>query len=174
MSAAPPAHQSAGARNPPHEHASTDPAILADADSSVTVHTMGVHYRWELSTIVRAQLRLAHDLREDLVTLQLAYADEVRAIWSSYPEVAAAESELHRAEETAAAASEQVSAERVRLRSKRVGAELTTQLAEARADVKATRQVDPYRCRGRALPRYAAKPVPLRVIPEVLPLRVMP
>jgi hypothetical protein len=64
----------------------------------------------------------------------------VRAIWSSYPEVAAAESELHRAEETAAAASEQVSAERVRLRSKKVGAELTTQLAEARADVKATRQ----------------------------------
>ena len=140
MSAAPPAHQSAGARNAPHEHASTDPAILADADSSVTVHTMGVHYRWELPNIVRAQLRLAHDLREDLVTLQLAYADDVRAIWSSYPEVAAAESELHRAEETAAAASEQVSAERVRLRSKRVGAELTTQLAEARADVKATRQ----------------------------------
>jgi hypothetical protein len=101
---------------------------------------MGVHYRWELPNIVRAQLRLAHDLREDLVTLQLAYADDVRAIWSSYPEVAAAECELHRAEETAAAASEQVSAERVRLRSKRVGAELTTQLAEARADVKATRQ----------------------------------
>ena len=43
---------------------------------------MGVHYRWELPNIVRAQLRLAHDLREDLVTLQLAYADDVRAIWS--------------------------------------------------------------------------------------------
>ena len=82
MSAAPPAHQSAGARNAPHQHPSTDPAILADADSSVTVHTMGVHYRWELPNIVRAQLRLAHDLREDLVTLQLAYADDVRAIWS--------------------------------------------------------------------------------------------
>jgi hypothetical protein len=80
MSAAPPTHQSAGARDAPHEHASTDPAILADADSSVTVHTMGVHYRWELPNTVRAQLRLAHDLREDLVTLQLAYADDVRAI----------------------------------------------------------------------------------------------
>ena len=89
MSAAPPAHQSAGARNAPHEDASTDPAILADADSW-TVHTIRVRYHWELPNIVRAQLRLAHDLHEDLVTLQLAYADDVRAIWSSYPEVAAA------------------------------------------------------------------------------------
>jgi hypothetical protein len=35
---------------------------------------------------------------------------------------------------------ERVSAERVRLRSKKVGADLTTQLADARADVKAARQ----------------------------------
>lgn len=142
MPAAPPARQSARALSAPHQQASTAPAILADAgaDSSVTVHTMGVHYRWKLPDVVRAQLRLAHDLREDLVTLQLAYEDDVRAIWSSYPMVAAAESELRRAEQTAAAVGEQVAAERVRLRSKKIGAELTTQLAEARADTKAARQ----------------------------------
>ncbi|MBU8820464.1 hypothetical protein KL864_31815 [Mycolicibacterium goodii] len=50
--------------------------------SAVTVHTMGVHYRWQLPDVVRAQLRFAHDLREDLVALQLDYEHDMRAIWS--------------------------------------------------------------------------------------------
>jgi hypothetical protein len=58
----------------------------------ITVHTMGVHYRWEMPEVLRQQLRLAHDLREDLVSLQLAYDSDLQAIWSSYPNVAAAES----------------------------------------------------------------------------------
>lgn len=62
-----------------------------DAAEAVTVHTMGVHYRWELPQIVETQLRLAHDTREDFVALDLAYGEDVKAIWSSYPGVAAAE-----------------------------------------------------------------------------------
>ena len=54
--------------------------------------------------------------------------------------MAAAESELHRAEQAAAAVSELVPAERVRLRSRTVGAEITTQLVQARADAKAARR----------------------------------
>ena len=54
-----------------------------------TVHTMGVHYRWEMPEVLRQQLRLAHDLREDLVSLQLAYGADLQAMWSSYPNVAA-------------------------------------------------------------------------------------
>jgi hypothetical protein len=51
---------------------------VTDSDPAVTVHTMGVHYRWELPEVLRAQLRLAHDLREDLVSLQFAYEDDLR------------------------------------------------------------------------------------------------
>lgn len=102
---------------------------------------MGVHYRWELPEIVRTQLRLAHDAREDMVSMELAYDDELRAMWSSYPAVAAAEAVLEQAETAAAAAAEKVTAERIRLQSKRIGCELPAQLAQARAVVKAARQV---------------------------------
>ncbi|MCA2272408.1 hypothetical protein JF780_07800 [Mycobacterium intracellulare] len=52
-------------------------------EGAITVHTMGVHYRWQIPEVVRQQLRLAHSLREDLVTLQLAYDEDIKAIWSS-------------------------------------------------------------------------------------------
>ena len=81
---------------------------------------MGVHYQWQLADVLRAQLRLSHSLREDLVTLELAYKADLRDIWSSYPVVAAAETALRQAEQAATSASEQVKSERIRLRSKTV------------------------------------------------------
>jgi hypothetical protein len=114
-------------------------AHTSDATAG-TVHTFGVHYRWQLPDVLRVQLRLAHNLREDLVTLQQDYEEDLRAIWSSYPVVAAAEADLQQAEQTAAAAHEQVKAERIRLRSSTVNSALTAQLADAREALKAARQ----------------------------------
>ncbi|MGC5258916.1 hypothetical protein ACPXCG_21455 [Gordonia sp. DT218] len=55
---------------------------------AVTVITMGVHYRWELPEVVRVQLELAHQLREDLVTAQLETDAAIGAVWSKFPQVA--------------------------------------------------------------------------------------
>lgn len=110
------------------------------AGSAVTVHTMGVHYRWQLPDVVHAQLRLAHDLREDLVALQLDYERDMRAIWSSYPGVAAAEAALEQAQALVDDLLEQVRAQRTRLGSKTVDPALTSQLAAARGEVKRARQ----------------------------------
>lgn len=71
---------------------------------AVIVHTMGTRLRWTIPVQLAAQLRLAHDLREDLVSLEHDYEERVRAIWSGYPEVAAAEA---------------LAGERARLRTKR-------------------------------------------------------
>ncbi|GAY19114.1 hypothetical protein MSZK_58400 [Mycobacterium sp. shizuoka-1] len=108
--------------------------------SAVTVHTMGVHYRWQLPDVVRAQLRLAHDLREDLVALQLDYEHDMRAIWSSYPGVADAEAALEQAQAVVDELLEQVRAQRAQLGSKTVDPALTSQLAAARGAVKRARQ----------------------------------
>ena len=37
-------------------------------EMSVTVVSFGAHYRWTLPEVLREQLRLAHDLREDLAS----------------------------------------------------------------------------------------------------------
>jgi hypothetical protein len=106
----------------------------------IIVHTMGVHYRWPIPDVLRSQLRLAHDLREDLVTLQLDHEAAVKAIWSSYPKVAAAEETLTAAEAEATAAAEAVSAERARLRTKRITGPLAERLTAARTEVRSSRQ----------------------------------
>ncbi|KEP41925.1 hypothetical protein MKSMC1_29230 [Mycobacterium kansasii] len=107
---------------------------------AVTVQTMGVHYRWRLPDVLRAQLRLAHDLREDLVTLQLEYEETLKAIWSSYPLVAAAEETLQVAEAAAETAAQAVSTERLRQRTKRIVGPIADRLTAARVEVKRARQ----------------------------------
>lgn len=101
---------------------------------------MGVHYRWQIPDVVRRQLRLAHSLREDLVSLQLAYDEDIKQIWSSYPGVASAEAQVAAAAEDAAAASAGVKAARVAARGKHVDPAITQQLRETRARLKAARQ----------------------------------
>ncbi|MCW2651075.1 MAG: hypothetical protein JWR32_2051 [Mycobacterium sp.] len=110
------------------------------AQEVITVQTMGVHYRWPIPECLTRQLRLATDLREDLVSLPLAYDHELQAIWSSYPGVAAAEEALSRAEAHLATVTQRASAERIRLRSKRNSVELSARLRDARAAVKSARQ----------------------------------
>lgn len=71
---------------------------------AVVVHSHGIHYRWlrDLPEELRQEIRRAHDLREDLVTLELQFEEDKKAIWSGYPQVAATESALAAAEEEAA------------------------------------------------------------------------
>ena len=112
----------------------------APPDQRITVHTMGVHYRWQIPEVVRQQLRLAHNLREDLVSLQLAYDADIKRIWSSYPAVASAEAQVTAAEEAVAAASEALKAAGIAVRLKGVDPALTQRLRDARATLKAARQ----------------------------------
>lgn len=107
---------------------------------AVTVYTMGVLPQWELPEVLHRQLHLAHDFREDLVSAQLAYDLESKAIWSSFPAVAAAEEHLATAEAAAAEAAQAVNAERLRLHSKRIPVELTEKSKRVRAAVKQARQ----------------------------------
>ena len=108
--------------------------------TTMTVHTMGVHYKWQIPEVLRQQLWLAHNLREDLVSLQLAYDDDLKAIWSSYPDVAQAEDTMAAAEADAAALSERVKQARVEARSKKISTELTQQLRDAKKRLKDARQ----------------------------------
>ncbi len=92
-------------------------ATAESADSTrITVHTMGVHYRWQVPDVLRQQLRLAHDLREDLVSLQLAYDEDIKKIWSSYPSVATAEVQLAAAEQRVESAGAAMKAARIAAR----------------------------------------------------------
>lgn len=101
---------------------------------------MGVHYRWQIPDVLRQQLRLAHELREDLVSLQLAYDDDVKKIWSSYPAVAAAEAQVAVAEEQATSTHAALKAARIAARGKLPNSPLTRQLREAKAILKDARQ----------------------------------
>lgn len=107
---------------------------------TITVHTMGVPSWWVIPEQLAAQVRLAHSVREDLVTLQREHEDALRAIWSGYPTVAAAaETALAAAETEAAEAAAAVAVERSRLRTKRVTGPVADRLRSARAAVKTAR-----------------------------------
>lgn len=103
---------------------------------SITVATMGVYFRWEFPEALRRQLRLVHDLREDLVSAQLAYEEAIKEVWSSYPTVAAAEEDLAAAQQRADGAADVVK----QARTKRVSGPPADALRTARAEVKAARQ----------------------------------
>ena len=63
---------------------------------TVTVHSHGIHYRWlqDVPEVLLDELRRAHDLREDLVTLELEHEETKKQIWSAYPQAAVAEAAL--------------------------------------------------------------------------------
>ena len=97
---------------------------------------MSVHYSWRVPEPIQQQLRLAHELRQELVAMRLAYETELQAIWSSFPAVAAAEERVAQAQVAWTAASELAKAERIRLKRRlpRSDAEIsaTAALREAR------------------------------------------
>ena len=105
----------------------------------ITVFKFGVHYRWQVPEVLREQLWLGHQLREDLVTLQLEYEAGLKAIWSSYPDVAAAEESLVTAEAEALEAAEEVSRQRQAQRTKRITGPAADALASARKRAKEAR-----------------------------------
>lgn len=108
---------------------------------AVAVYKYGVHYRWSqaLPDVLKGQLRLVHDLREDLVTLELAHEEAVKDVWSSQPTVAAAESALSDAEAAAEAAAAEVAKQRQMQRTKRITGPAADTLRSARAAVAAAR-----------------------------------
>lgn len=105
----------------------------------ITVYKFGVYYRWQLPEALRDQLRLAHNLREDLVTLQLAYEQALKDVWSSYPAVAAAEQALAEAELASEEAAAEVAKQRVAQRTKRIVGPAADALAAARLAAKNAR-----------------------------------
>ena len=46
---------------------------------------MSVHYTWRPPELIKQQLRLAHELRQELVSMRLAYEADLQGIWSSFP-----------------------------------------------------------------------------------------
>lgn len=108
---------------------------------TVTVHSHGIHYRWlqDVPEVLLDELRRAHDLREDLVTMELEHEETKKQIWSAYPQVAVAEAALAAAEAEAVEAAAAVKAERVQVRSKRVSSLAAARLRDARAAAKAAR-----------------------------------
>lgn len=99
--------------------------------------TMSVHYRWCPPEPIWEQLRLAHQLRQELVSMRLAYEADLRAIWSSFPAVAAAEDELAQAETAWAEAAAAGKAERMRLKRRLPRSDAET---SAMAALRAARQ----------------------------------
>ncbi|MFE3279508.1 hypothetical protein [Nocardia sp. NPDC059239] len=94
---------------------------------------------WTLPDQVRAQLRLAHDLREDLVTIQHEHQRAVDAVWSSYDAVAHVERLLAQAEHAVAETLDQIRAERIRQGTKRITGDLPVRLKHQRAEAKRLR-----------------------------------
>jgi len=117
-----------------YEHERQAAARLHDM---ITVYKFGTPSRVVLPDGLREQLRMAHDLREDLVTLEHAREAAVRAVWSAYPQVAAAEEVLAAAEADAVRLVEAVAVERRQSRSRTVAS--SAALMAARAEVKAAR-----------------------------------
>lgn len=110
---------------------------------SATVYTIGVPAGpsgWTIPDQVHTQLRLAHNLREDLVTAELDYEQAVKEVWSSYPRVAQVEWLLAEADYQAARLDEQVCGERSRRRTKRLTGPLPEQLKTQRAEVERLRR----------------------------------
>ncbi|MDR0592601.1 MAG: hypothetical protein LBG60_04950 [Bifidobacteriaceae bacterium] len=109
---------------------------------AVIVETLGVHHKWSrrLPKAVTDQLWLAHNLREDLVSQTLAYEAAVKAVWSSYPAVAAVEADLAIALAAKVKAEDDVKALKVRTRSNRASGPEVAVLKTAEADLRRLRR----------------------------------
>jgi hypothetical protein len=106
----------------------------------ITVYRYGTPSWIELPAEVDEQLFLAHQLREDLVTLEHQLEEQIRQVWSSYPAVAAAEAMLLAAEREAQELGVLVKRERSAQRTKAPRTPLVAQLKDARVTARAARQ----------------------------------
>lgn len=116
-------------------------------DGAIGVYVYGVPHsvhgvRTTLPPEVDQQLHLAHDLREDLVTLQLRYEDRKRDIWSSVPDISAIESTLAETEARIVETARQVATERSagRTRGQTASSPLLVALRRTKRELSACRQ----------------------------------
>ena len=81
--------------------------------------TIGVTH-WEIPASVWEQLRLAHSLRNDLVTLQHKHDAALKELWAAFPAVRRAEAEIADLQRRADEIEDQIRAERSRRRRKQI------------------------------------------------------
>lgn len=118
---------------------------------------MSVHYTWRAPEAICEQLRVAHDAREELVGLRLAYEADLKAIWSSFPTVAAAEEQLATAAAAYQAASEAAKAERIRCKRRLPRSEAETSALAALRSARTARRAAISEVRGHAAQRRALR-----------------
>lgn len=106
----------------------------------ITVHKLGVPSWAKLPGELHDQIRLAHDLREDMVALEHTREDQIRDVWSGYPQVAETEAALAAAGAAAMEAAQAVSAARVEQRTRAPKSPAVAALKEARTVVREARQ----------------------------------
>lgn len=105
----------------------------------VLVYKYGCPSWAKLNDASEQQLRLAHELRNELVAIHRSHSEAVAAIWSEHPEVAASEAVLERASLAVEAAVVAAKDERQRNRTKEVCPETRKAISDAKAAYKAAK-----------------------------------
>ena len=98
----------------------------------VLVWRYGARKGAEIPEEVDRQLRLAHELREELVAIAHRREQAVERVWAEHPAVSDAQRELARADAALERLLEQASEERMRRRERKVSRELREQITTAR------------------------------------------
>lgn len=119
----------------------TEEIVHAEPGTHVVVYSYGVHYKWtrNMPQLVIDQLRAAHNVREDLVSIFHEHEEAKKAIWSSYPEVAAAEAAIAFTEQAREDALAEVAKQRILQETKRVTGPAAETLRAANASLKAAK-----------------------------------
>ena len=106
--------------------------VSEQPDTQVLVWRYGARKGAELPPEAATQLRLAHELREELVAIAHRREERVAEAWAGYPEVAAAQEAVVRSERALDELLKRASEERRRLRSRAVSPELRDEIKTAR------------------------------------------
>jgi len=103
-----------------------------ESQTQVLVWRYGARKGAEIPEEVDRQLRLAHELREELVAIAHRREQAVERVWAEHPAVSDAQRELARADAALERLLEQASEERMRRRERKVSRELREQITTAR------------------------------------------
>lgn len=109
-------------------------------DGQIVVYRYGCPAKADLDAAGLAQLRLAHELRNELVAIHRRYEDVVAAAWATCPEVAEISAEVGQKEEALAAILERVRASKAQGRTQAVPAELREAAVQARRELSASKE----------------------------------
>jgi hypothetical protein len=106
---------------------------------SVVVYRYGMPSWVVLPEVVGEQLRLAHELREDLVSIQHDSDAARKTVWSGFPAVAEAETRLADADDLAGQLAERVATLKSQQRTRTPKGDAVAELAKARKTAKTAR-----------------------------------